>query len=108
MTHGYLTGWPVVDVKKGFVDRGDCTYVLPPGSVGTQLWNLHQGGGFFKFATVGVVATSCTESYFSVRIRYFLRLGSWHSKLPSGHEKIEFLSSLDLKERTTSFAAAHL
>ena len=61
-------------VKKGFEDRGDCTFVLPPGSVGTQLWNLHQGGGFFKFMTAGVIATSCTESYFSVRIRYFYNL----------------------------------
>ena len=70
VTHSYKVGWPVGDVKKGFEDRGDCKFVLPPGSVGTQLWNLHQGGGFFKFMTAGVIATSCTESYFSVRIRY--------------------------------------
>ena len=70
VTHSYKVGWPVGDVKKGFEDRGDCTFVLPPGSVGTQLWKLHQGGGFFKFMTAGVIATSCTESYFSVRIRY--------------------------------------
>ena len=74
VTHSYKVGWPVGDVKKGFEDRGECTFVLPPGSVGTQLWNLHQGGGFFKFMTAGVIATSCTESYFSVRIRYFYNL----------------------------------
>ena len=78
VTNGYKVGWPVGDVKKGFEDRGDCAFVLPPGSVGTQLWKLHQGGGFFKFMTAGVIATSCTESYFSVRIRYVQAINIIH------------------------------
>ena len=76
VNNGHTTGWPHADVKNGFVDRGDHTYILPPGRVGTQLWHEHQGGTFGK--AVGMVFSlgisnagqMCyTESYFSVRIR---------------------------------------
>ena len=76
VTNGHTTGWPTDDVKKGFRDRGSHLYVLPPGTVGTQLWREHQGGTFGK--TVGAVFSlgismagqMCyTESYFSVRLR---------------------------------------
>ena len=76
VTNGHTTGWPHDDVKKGFVDRGGYTYVLPPRRVGTQLWHEHQGGTFGKIAgmvfSLGIsnVGQMChTESYFSVRIR---------------------------------------
>lgn len=74
VTSGYNTGWPVDDVKKSFKDQGDDVYSLPPGSVGTILYRMHHAGGVAKVMaasifTFGIVATSCTESYFSVRVR---------------------------------------
>ena len=76
VTNGHTTGWPVDDVKKGFVDKGSHLYVIPPGTVGTQLWRDHTGGtvgkaiGMVFSLGISLAGQMCyTESYFSVRVR---------------------------------------
>ena len=76
VTNGHTTGWPVHDVKSGFVDRGSHLYVIPPGTIGTQLWREHQvssiGKGVGMVLSLGIsnFGQMCyTESYFSVRVR---------------------------------------
>ena len=76
VTNGHTTGCPVDDVKEGFVDKGSHIYVLPPGTVGTQLWKEHQGSSIGKALGIGfslgmslALQLCTTESYFSVRLR---------------------------------------
>ena len=76
LTSHSFCGHPIGDIRQSFKEENGL-FVLPPGTVGVQLWKNSAAGKFFKGAgaTLGlgttelILTTYHIEGYFSVKVQ---------------------------------------